>query len=171
MADHKHPGPARPDQRAADPAALPLSPLPGTHPTAEPHTDPAQRAPSPAQVAPAAAADRQSAGAPYRAHQKPTPPRRATPRKPAAHPTTRTKPRTKAGIAPDAISASASASASVDQPDNWSPSAGRRTSGFRLDGPHLVLAEEAEADHDQRGRRHANGHADLVVGKQPRDHR
>ncbi|MGW6710014.1 hypothetical protein ACWGDE_34700 [Streptomyces sp. NPDC054956] len=94
VADHKHPGPGRPEQRAAEPAGLPLSPLPGTR------TDLAPTAPGPAQDAPAAAADRQNAGTPRRTHKVPAPPRRATPRKPAAHPTVRakTRPTAKAGV-------------------------------------------------------------------------
>lgn len=95
-ADHKQPGTSRPGQRAAEPAALPLSPLPGTHP------GPAQRAPGPAHEAPAAGTGQRSPTAPRRARQQhPRPHRASTPKAPTVHPNVRTRPKatrpTKAG--------------------------------------------------------------------------
>ncbi|MER5757830.1 hypothetical protein [Streptomyces sp. NPDC002082] len=91
-ADHKHPAPTRPEQYAAEPAALPLSPLPGTHPSGL-RADPAQRAPGPAHPAPAAATERRSPSTPHRARQQPPRPHRATTPKTGAHPTVRSRPK------------------------------------------------------------------------------
>ncbi|WP_407841354.1 hypothetical protein ACE1OC_40990 [Streptomyces sp. DSM 116496] len=90
VADQKHPGPGLPEQRAAAPAALPLSPLPGTHSSGL-RADPAQRVPGPAHEAPAAAADRRSPSTPRPARQQPPRPHRATTPKTGAHPTARSK--------------------------------------------------------------------------------
>ncbi len=83
--DHKHP--ARSGQRAAEPA-LPLSPLPGAQPSAEPRTEPAPHAPSAAQSRQSAAIPRRHR--PARPHQATAPHRPAPPKRAAKARTTGT---------------------------------------------------------------------------------
>lgn len=82
--DHKHH--ARPGQRVTEPA-LPLSPLPGAQPSAEPRTEPARHTP-------ATTPSRRTAAIPRRTHPRPTRPHQATAPHRAAPPKRAAKART-----------------------------------------------------------------------------